>query len=117
MRERVRLQNGGLTLTMTKRKPKHTVILGTKEYDTTDPKQLWTYWSTLANNALKGKKIVGCRYLHKEETKSFHWYKASLVIELDDGSCLIAQMDDMGSDGGCIVHLHKDGSEELFPTL
>ena len=117
MRERVRLQNGGLPLNMTKRKPKHTVILGTKEYDMTDPKQCWTYWSTLANTALKGKRIVGCRYLHKEEVKAFHWRKASLVIELDDGSCLIAQMDDEGNDGGVIVHLHKDGSEELFPTL
>jgi len=91
--------------------------LGDEEYDLTDPKQCWTYWSTVANTALKGKKITGCRYLTKKETKSFGWYKSSLVIELDDGSCLIAQMDDEGNDGGAIVHLHKDNSEQVFGTL
>ena len=78
---------------------------------------LWKKWSQKANTALTGKKITGARYLTPPETEAFGWYKPSLVIDLDDGSCLIAQMDDEGDDGGVIVHLDKDGNEEIFPTL
>ena len=82
-----------------------------------DQSDLWKKWSEKAHTALKGKTITGARYLTPEETEAFGWYRPSLVIELSDGSCLIAQMDDEGNDGGAIVHLHSDGNENLFPTL
>jgi len=78
---------------------------------------LWKKWSQKAHKALTGKKITGCRYLTPTETEDFGWYKASLLIMLDDGSTLLVQMDDEGNDGGVIVHLHKDGNEQIFPTL
>ena len=84
----------------------------------TPHEKAWMENSKEANKALKGKKIKGARYLTKEEHKSWGWFNAGLLIELEDGSCLIAQSDDEGNDAGVIVHIHKGGkSEQVFHVL
>mgnify|MGYP003115791838 CR=1 FL=1 len=53
-------------------------------------------------NSLVGLRIMGVRYLTKEETEANYWYSSPLVIELSDGSALIPQSDDEGNDGGAL---------------
>ena len=45
-------------------------------------------WAQRFKNLI-GKRIVGVRYLTKEETEANYWYSSPIVIELEDGSALI----------------------------
>jgi hypothetical protein len=52
---------------------------------------------------LIGRKIVSIRWMTASETKQFAYIGASpVVLKLDDGTCLIPQMDDEGNDGGAL---------------
>ena len=66
---------------------------------------------------LIGKRIVGVRYLTKEETDASAWYSAPIVIELEDGQALIPQQDDEGNDGGALWIANSKGKEDLAPVI
>ena len=66
---------------------------------------------------LLGKRIVGVRYLTKEETEASAWYSSPIAIELSDGSALIPQQDDEGNDGGAIWIANSKGKADLIPVI
>ena len=68
-------------------------------------------------NHLVGLKIVGVRYLTKEETDASGWYSAPIVIEFEDGQALIPQQDDEGKDGGALWIANSKGKEDLAPVI
>ena len=68
-------------------------------------------------NYLVGLKIVGVRYLTKEETDASAWYSSPIAIELSDGSALIPQSDDEGNDGGSLWIANSKGKEDLAPVI
>ncbi len=53
---------------------------------------------------LIGKTIQSVRRLHPSELKTLGWAKNPLVLELDNDTCLIPQLDDEGNDGGAVLH-------------
>ncbi len=62
---------------------------------------------------LVGRKIVGIRWLTKNESDYlFGWYHQPIVILLDDGTRLIPQSDDEGNDAGAIYILPDDPEKE-----
>ena len=80
---------------MTQSKPKKVILENDPLY-----KEIADWEQRFKN--LIGKRIVGVRYLTKEETDESGWYSAPIVIELEDGSALIPQSDDEGNDGGAL---------------
>ena len=54
---------------------------------------------------LIGRKIVNVRHLNPKECNDLNWYSSSLVLFLDDGTCLIPQSDDEGNNGGAMAHI------------
>ena len=68
-------------------------------------------------NHLVGLKIVGVRYLTKEETDASGWYRSPIVIELNDGSALIPQQDDEGNDGGALWIANSKCLDDLIPVI
>ena len=68
-------------------------------------------------NHLVGLKIVGVRYLTKEETDASGWYSAPIVIELEDGQALIPQADDEGNDGGALWIANSKCLDDLIPVI
>ena len=66
---------------------------------------------------LLGKRIVGVRYLTKEETEASAWYSSPIAIELDDGSALIPQQDDEGNDGGALWIANSKSKQSLIPVI
>ena len=73
-------------------------------------------WSNRFRNLL-GKRIVGVRYLTKEETDASAWYSAPIVIELEDGQALIPQADDEGNDGGALWIANSKCLDDLIPVI
>ena len=73
-------------------------------------------WSNRFRNLL-GKRIVGVRYLTKEETDASAWYSSPIAIELSDGSALIPQSDDEGNDGGALWIANSKCKEDLIPVI
>jgi len=57
---------------------------------------------------LVGKKIVGIRYLTKEEMKASYWYCRCPVLILDDGTIVLPLSDDEGNEGGVLEILTPD---------
>ena len=73
-------------------------------------------WTAFARKHLLGKKIVGVRYLTREEADSLGWYQRSLLLELDDGSIIFMAKDDEGNDAGALFGQTLE--EELtFPVI
>ena len=68
-------------------------------------------------NHLVGLRIMGVRYLTKEETDANYWYSSPIVIELSDGSALIPQSDDEGNDGGALWIANSKGKQDLIPVI
>lgn len=71
---------------------------------------------------LIGRKIVNVRFLQPSEIDDLDWQKSSLVLELDDKTCLIPQMDDEGNDAGAMLHYdykHRKGyiQEDILYTI
>tara|TARA_R100000353_G_scaffold6941_5_gene8916 strand:+ start:8656 stop:9204 length:549 start_codon:yes stop_codon:yes gene_type:complete len=55
---------------------------------------------------LIGKTIKSIRRLSPIELDNLGWSKNPLVLELDNGTCLIPQTDDEGNDGGAVLHVN-----------
>ena len=73
-------------------------------------------WAQRFKNLI-GKRIVGVRYLTKEETDASAWYRSPIAIELSDGSALVPQQDDEGNDGGALWIANSKGKEDLAPVI
>ena len=73
-------------------------------------------WAQRFKNLI-GKRIVGVRYLTKEETEANGWYSSPIVIALSDRSALIPQSDDEGNDGGALWIANSKGKEDLAPVI
>ena len=73
-------------------------------------------WVKYAEDRLKGRTIVGCRYLSKTECQGLDWYKRPIVMILDNGTFVFPTMDDEGNNGGALFG-QSDDEEMTFPVL
>ena len=61
---------------------------------------------------LIGTTIKSVRRLSSTELEGLGWSKNPLVLVLNNGTCLIPQLDDEGNDGGAVLHYnYRDGDE------
>ena len=71
-----------------------------------------------AQESLEGRRIVAVRYVNTHEAEELCWRRRGIVLELDDGSVLVASADEEMNDAG--VLLLERGGQELcfgrFPT-
>ena len=75
-------------------------------------------WPGTANIVLKGKKIVKVEYLTKKECETNMWYKRPICFKLDDGTWIIAQMDDEGNDGGVLWYTKGNTDKgDVIPVI
>ena len=79
-------------------------------------KNLTERWNKQAKKVLLNRKIVQVKYVDSEEANSYMWGKRPISFTLDNGTRIIAQMDDEGNDGGALWYGNKDG-EDLLPVL
>jgi len=61
---------------------------------------------------LIGTTIKSIRRLSSTELKSLGWSKNPLVLVLNNGTCLIPQLDDEGNDGGAVLHYNYRDEKE-----
>jgi hypothetical protein len=59
-------------------------------------------WATKAAKLLVGKKIVSVGYLHKDNLEEMDWYRAPIVITLEDGTSIYPSQDDEGNGPGSL---------------
>ena len=95
---------------MTQSKPKKVILENDPDF------KLKKDWANRFDHLI-GLKIVGVRYLTKEETDASAWYSAPIVIELEDGQALIPQQDDEGNDGGALWIENSKCLDDLIPVI
>ena len=81
------------------------------------PKNLTKFWTKKAESVLLNKKIIKVEYLSKRECDEYMWYKRPVSFILDNGTRIIAQMDDEGNDGGVLWAGLAEDMEEILPVL
>ena len=81
-----------------------------------NPKVLTKHWTKVAENVLLKRKIVKVEYMKEKECKKYMWGNRPITFILDNGTRVIAMMDDEGNDGGVLTCLTKY-KEELLPVL
>ena len=74
------------------------------------------YWASYGNKHLRGRTIVGVRWLSSKECEDMGWYSRPIVIHLDDGSMIFPSQDDEGNDGGALFGQGPDGEDLTFPV-
>lgn len=72
-------------------------------------------WTDIAKKQFLGRKIVGVRYLSKEEADEMGWYSRPVVLQLDDGNIFYPSSDDEGNDGGALFTNSKE--DPTLPVL
>jgi hypothetical protein len=50
------------------------------------------------------------------ESAASQWYGSPLVLELNDGTTLLAMRDDEGNDAGALLHTGQT-DDEVFPVI
>lgn len=73
--------------------------------------------NTNAESKLVGKTIKRVHYLSNKDAENLMWYKRPIVIEFEDGSMIIPQMDDEGNDGGALMYLGADDTHDVIYTI
>ena len=73
-------------------------------------------WTTDAEKVLLNKRIVKVEYMTAKESNDYMWNNRPITFLLDDGTRIIAQMDDEGNDGGVLWYGTQD-DEGVFPVL
>ena len=73
-------------------------------------------WTKVAEDVLLGRRILKVEYMSSKECNEYMWYKRPITFILDNGTRVIAQMDDEGNDGGVLACLN-DKAEEILPVL
>ena len=67
---------------------------------------------------LVGKTISNVRYLSPSECADMGWNKSPLVIEFDDKTCIVPQMDDEANDGGALLYNdYKSQEQDTIYTI
>ena len=77
-------------------------------------------WTKSAKNVLLGKKIVKVEYMTKDEAEDMGWSSRPIAFKLNDGTWVVAQMDDEGNDGGVLTYSHEDDDkydDRVMPVL
>ena len=76
-------------------------------------KELNTRWETTANKILLGRKIVKIKWLTEDQAEQeFGWRKRPVLLQLDDGTEIVPQMDDEGNDGGALLWINPKETVE-----
>lgn len=70
---------------------------------TTKLESLQQQWKATISSHLVGRTIVKVAYLPADQQLRLGWTKASCVLFLDNGTCLIPMADDEGNDGGALL--------------
>ena len=73
-------------------------------------------WTTEAEKVLLNKRIVKVEYMTAKESNDYMWNNRPITFLLDDGTRVIAQMDDEGNDGGVLWYGMRD-KEGVLPVL
>ena len=73
-------------------------------------------WTKIAEDVLLGRRILKVEYMSSKECNEYMWYKRPITFILDNGTRVIAQMDDEGNDGGVLACL-TNKAEEKLPVL
>ena len=73
-------------------------------------------WTTEAEKVLLNKRIVKVEYMTAKESNDYMWNNRPVSFLLDDGTRIIAQMDDEGNDGGVLWYGTQD-DEGVLPVL
>ena len=73
-------------------------------------------WTTEAEKVLLNKRIIKVEYMTAKESNDYMWNNRPITFILDDGTRVIAQMDDEGNDGGVLWYGTKD-NEGVLPVL
>ena len=73
-------------------------------------------WTKVAEDVLLGRRILKVEYMSSKECNEYMWYKRPITFILDNGTRVIAQMDDEGNDGGVLACL-TNKAEEILPVL
>jgi len=72
-------------------------------------------WVKEAERLLKGRTIVGVRYLDEEEIGSLAWHERAMVLQLDDGTIIYPGRDCAPNGPGTLVGNTRDGKAFLLP--
>jgi hypothetical protein len=72
-------------------------------------------WTEIAREQLLGKKIVGVRYMTKEEADQLGWDNRPIVLLLDDGIAIYPSQDDEGNGPGALFTNNETNS--VIPVL
>ena len=73
-------------------------------------------WTKIAEDVLLGRRILKVEYMSSKECNEYMWYKRPITFILDNGTRVIAQMDDEGNEGGVLACL-TNKAEEILPVL
>ena len=72
-------------------------------------------WEKDINDKLRGKTIMGCRYMTEKEMEDHMWNKKALAIMFTDGTTIYASADDEGNEAGSIFTNIKE--LPIIPTI
>jgi len=77
------------------------------------------YWTKKAEAILLNKKIVGVRYLTKQEEEMLGWNYRCVVMELEDGTLVYPSKDDEGNDAGALFYQSsdKENDDYVLPVI
>jgi hypothetical protein len=70
--------------------------------------------------SLVGRSITAVSWMNESEVKATGWHRSAIVIQLDDGTLLIPQMDDEGNDAGALyvqAGSKTKGIETVAPVI
>ena len=73
-------------------------------------------WTTEAEKILLNKRIIKVEYMSLKEADNYMWNNIPITFILEDGTRIIAQMDDEGNDGGVLWYGTED-DEGVLPVL
>jgi len=78
-------------------------------------KEIEERWNGLASDLLKGKTIIGVRYMNEQEKEMLGWHSRCVIISLDDGTSIYPSRDDEGNDAGALFvdNVKRDIAETL----
>lgn len=70
--------------------------------------QLKKQWADEVSAKLVGRRIVETRYMTQTEVNDCGWFKAAVIIKLDDGALLYPMSDDEGNNAGALATTNKN---------
>lgn len=77
--------------------------------------ELTARWETAARKVLLNRKIVGVRYMTREEADDHGWPTRAVVFKLDNGTLIYPSSDDEGNSAGSMFT--TDPEEQTLPVL